>query len=171
MARIRKIRAVPRGYVKTDDMRIERHSPSEWFMALYGKLGNPQDGGIWPYMIRHNNVVMKLTAKDTETMDYQVWVSPGFMQEAKRKRTKAVNVIARRLNEEGLVFVSDENLYYAVRMKNAELIRRNGSDGLKEKMEGALTKDERHALYGGWAQYLTDAQTEIDNTIKELFNE
>ena len=49
------------------------------------------------------------------------------------------------------------------------MTKRNGNDGLKEKMDGALTDEERHALYGGWAQYLTDAQVEIDNTIKELF--
>ena len=170
MARIMKIRAVPRGYVKTEGMSIENHSPSEWFMALYGKLGNPQDGGIWSYMIRHNNVVIKFVANDSETMEYQVWVSPGLMQEAKRKRTRVVNIIARRLNEEGRVFVSDnEPLYYVVRMKNEELMRRNGSDDLRKKMDEVLTADERHAIYGGWAQYLTEAQKEIDNTIKELF--
>jgi hypothetical protein len=105
MARIMKVRTIPRGYVGVEDLKGFVHEkngkkPSEWFMQLYNKFGNPQDGGIWSYLLRHNNVVIKVTAKDADTMDYDVWLAPGFLQDAKRKKTKAVNVIARRLKPE-----------------------------------------------------------------------
>ena len=147
--------------------------PAEWFMHLYAKFGNPQDGGMWSYLLRHNSIVMKVTAKDSDTMDYDVWVSPGSMLDARCKRTKAVNVIARRLNEKKVVFVPDdgEELYYAVRQKNSELTKRFPMSGeeRREVMMENLSDEEREALYGGVAQYLGDAKEEIINTITEIF--
>lgn len=177
MSRIMKVRTIPRGYVGVDDLKGFVHenngkSPAEWFMHLYAKFGNPQDGGIWSYLLRHNNIVMKITAENTETMDYDVWVSPGFMLDAKRKKTKAVNVIARRLNEKKVAFVPDDfELYYAVRVKNDMLMKDTSMPLLRARMESALDKEEQQAIYGGWGQYLGDAKEEIRRTIQEIFDE
>lgn len=177
MSRIRKVRTIPRGYVGVDDLRGFVHenngkSPAEWFMHLYAKFGNPQEGGIWSYLLRHDNIVMRITAEDSETMDYDVWVSPGFMLNAKRKRTKAVNVIARRLNEKKVAFVPDGfDLYYAVRVRNDVLMKEAPVSSLKVRMDAALGREEQQAVYGGWGQYLGDAKVEIAQTIQEIFDE
>ena len=149
-------------------------NPAEWFMALYNRFGNPQDGGVWSYLLRHNNVVMKVTATDKDTMDYDVWVSPGFVLDAKRKRVKAMNVIARRLNEKKVVFKpeeGDDDLYYAIRRKNNELMAKKAlSDKeIKAAMDAALTKEEKTAIYGGLGQYMEPVKEEIVGTIKEIF--
>lgn len=177
MARIMKVRTIPRGYVKEDDLKdfvqdVDRYSPAEWFMQLYAKFGNPQDGGIWSYLLRHNNIVMKVTAKDADTMEYDVWVSPGFVLEAKRKKTKAVNVIARRLNEESVVFLSDDRLYYAIKRRNAELMERlpMPEEERRMAMDATLTDKEREVLYGGMGQFMDDAKKQIELTVNEIFN-
>ena len=176
MARIMKVRTIPRGYVGMDDLkefvrRNDGRKPSEWFMALYTKFGNPQDGGMWSYLLRHNNVVMKVTAKDSDTMDYGIWVSPAFVQDARRKRTKVMNVIARRLNENDVPFVPSEgeSLYYAVRVKNDVLLERQ--EDPKRMMENNLTDEEREALYGPVSQFMDDVRTELTDTISEIFDE
>ena len=151
--------------------------PAEWFMALYGKFGNPQVGGVWSYLLRHNNILIKVTATDGNTMDYDVWVAPGFVLDAKRKRTKVMNVIARRLNEKKVVFLpndGDDNLYYAVRIKNSELMAKQKSlsiKGITEKMNEAMTDEEKEALYGDISQYMTPVKEEIVRTINEIFDE
>lgn len=181
MARIMKVRTIPRGYVGMDGLKgfVREHggkSPAEWFMALYGKFGNPQEGGVWSYLLRHNNILIRIKAVDSETMDYDVWVSPGFVQDARRRRTRAVNVIARRLNENKVVFVpdGDGSLYYAVRVRNDDLRRRLGGmseERMAEIMEESMTDEEREALHGGLERYMPDAKEEIVNTIKEIFDE
>ena len=178
MGRIIKVRTIPRGYVGMDELKddvrdMAGKTPAEWFMQLYAKFGNPQDGGMWSYMLRHNNVVMKVTAKDSETMDYNVWIAPSFMLDAKRKKTKAMNVIARRLNDEGVVFLTKDNskLYYAIRKKNAELMERMPmpKEEIKMAMDATLTDKERDVLYGGMCQFMDDAKKELRQTIQEIF--
>ena len=177
MARIMKIRAVPRGYVKTDELKsvFTDRAVTEWFMALYNKFGKPQNDGVWSYMLRHNCIVVKIKATDEKTVDYDVWVSPGVVFNAKRKRSKAINIIARRLNEDGVAFVAENvpQMYYTVRVKNAKLLEKSElSDAeLQEAMNKALTDNERTALYGDMSQYMQDAIEEIQNTEKEIFNE
>ena len=176
MARIMKIRTIPRGYVQMDGIGVPEHKPAEWFMALYNKLGNPQDGGVWSYLIRHNNVVVLITALTKGTMEYNVWVSPGYVLDAKRKRTKAINVIARRLNENKVPFVpegEEDSLYYVVRQKNNELIKRSGlaDDDIRKVMDNTMTDDEKKAVYGGLSQYMPEVKEEIINTVAELFDE
>lgn len=152
-------------------------SPAEWFMALYGKFGNPQEGGIWSYLLRHNNVVMRVTAEDNERMEYDVWVSPAFVLDARRKRKKAVNIIARRLNENGVVFVPSaedrESLYYGVRVKNDFLKQQQGlsEEKLTDNMYGFMSKKEAYAINGDISQYMEGAKGEIVRTIKEIFDE
>jgi hypothetical protein len=179
MARIMKVRTIPRGYVGVDDLKDFVHEkngkrPAEWFMQLYSKFGNPQDGGLWSYLLRHDNIVMKVTAKDADTMDYDVWLAPGFLQDAKRKKTKAMNLIARRLNEEGVVFLTDDEdrLYYAVRRRNAELMEHMPmpKEDIRMAMDATLTDKERDALYGSIAQYLDGAKKVITETIGEIFD-
>lgn len=182
MARIMKVRTIPRGYVEMGSLKdyVHEHNgkkPAEWFMALYGKFGNPQVGGVWSYLLRHNNILIKVTATDGNTMDYDVWVAPGFVLDAKRKRTKVMNVIARRLNEKKVVFLpndGDDNLYYAVRIKNSELMAKQKSlsiKGITEKMNEAMTDEEKEALYGDISQYMTPVKEEIVRTINEIFDE
>ena len=179
MARIMKVRTIPRGYVHNEDMRdfvTEKNakSPAEWFMALYNKFGNPQEGGVWSYLLRHNSIVLKVTAVDNVTMDFDMWVSPGVVLDAKRKRTRAINIVARRLNEENIIFVpeKDDNIYYAIRRKNDELRRKEtcSDDVLREKMDEAITDKERYVLSGPLSQFMDDAKNEITNTIGEIFN-
>jgi len=102
-----------------------------------------------------------------------VWVSPSIVLEAKRKYTKVMNVIARRLNDENKVFVpkDGDKLYYLIRKKNEELLAKMGGKTIKDvDMDKELTDKESKALYGGLGQYMTDAKEEITNTIKEIFN-
>ena len=181
MARIMKVRSIPRGYVEVGELKefVHEHNgkkPAEWFMTLYGKFGNPQDGGMWSYMLRHNNILLKATAVDSDTMDYNVWVSPGFILDARRKKTKVMNVIARRLNEKDIVFLpedGEDNLYYAVRKKNAELMAKKSMSikGITDAMNNALTEEEHTALYGGISQYMKPVKEEIERTLKEIFDE
>ena len=181
MARIMKVRTVPRGYVERSDLKgfVHEHNgktPAEWFMALYGKFGNPQEGGLWSYLLRHNNVLLKVTAIDNSTMDYDVWVSPGVMQNAIRRRIKVVNVIARRLNENDVVFLPSDGdeLYYAIRKKNEELQERQPERTAEETfsiMKDAMTDEERKAVYGSVSQYMDGAKEEIVMTMAEIFNE
>lgn len=180
MARIMKVRTIPRGYVGMDELKPFVHEkngkqPAEWFMALYGKFGNPQEGGIWSYLLRHNNIVMKVTATDKDTLDYDVWVAPSFVLDAKRKRVKVMNIIARRLNENKVVFLpkdNDGNLYYAVRRKNKELMDKQqlSRKGIEKAMDAAMTDKEKTALYGGLGQYMDNAKEEIVRTIQEIFD-
>ena len=181
MARIMKVRTIPRGYVGMDDLKgfVHEHNgkkPAEWFMGLYGKFGNPQNGGMWSYLLRHNNILLKVTAKDADTMDYDVWVSPGFVLEAKRKRVKAINVIARRLNEKNIIFQTkndDNSLYYVIKQKNSELLAKRdmSASEIADAMDAAMTDKERYALNGPICQYMDGAKEEIVNTIKEIFDE
>ena len=181
MARIMKVRTIPRGYVGMSELKgfVHEHNgkrPAEWFMALYGKFGNPQDGGLWSYLLRHNNILLKVTAKDAETMDYDVWVSPGFVLEARRKRVKAINVIARRLNEKNIIFQTENDnnsLYYVIKQKNSELLAKKNmsASDISSAMDSAMTEEEKYALRGPISQYMDDAKKEIVGTIKEIFDE
>lgn len=181
MARIIKVRTVPRGYVKVEETFLDDkikdimrdYTPERLFMALYKALGTPQNGGEWSYMLRHNNVVLKLTYDGH--MHYDVWVSPGYMQEARRKQTKVMNIIARRLNELDIVFIPNGDmpnaLYYLVRKKNDQLVSRYRNLSVKEiteKMNAAMTDDEKQALYGGLTQYIPEVPEEIKSMIKEI---
>lgn len=175
MARIMKVRTIPRGYVKMDGLKGFVHdnngkAPAEWFMRLYALFGNPQDGGMWSYLLRHDNILLKVTATDRDTLDYDVWVSPGFVQEAQRKRTKVMNVIARRLNENGVVFIGD-SLYYAVRKKNEELLARNiqTDSEVRDRMDKELTAEEKEILYGDLSQFMKEPKQIIQSTITEIF--
>ena len=180
MTRIIKIRTIPRGYVKVEEKYLQDrvneimagHTVSGLFMMLFNKLGKPQDGGLWSYMLRHNNVVMKITATDKDTLAYDVWLSPGYIQEAKRKRTKVINVIARRLNDNDVVFAPEEDitLYYPIRTKNSAIQRKYGlSEGeIKAKMDKTLTDEEKTALYGGLTQYIENIFDEIRYIINEI---
>ena len=183
MARIMKVRTIPRGYVGMEELKCFVHEkngkkPAEWFMALYGKFGNPQDAkdsGLWSYLLRHNNVVMKVTATDKDTMDYDVWVAPGFVLGAKRKRVKAMNVIARRMNEKDIVFLpedGEDSLYYPIRMKNAELMAKNKNisiKGIQDAMQSEMTDKEKDVVYGSITMFMDDVKEEIVNTINEIF--
>jgi len=60
MARIMKVRTIPRGYVPMDELKElvfeQGKTPAEWFMNLFSKFGNPQQGGQWSYLLRHNGI-------------------------------------------------------------------------------------------------------------------
>lgn len=179
MARIMKVRTIPRGYVAMDDLaEVIREkcckTAAEWFMSLYAKFGNPQEGGIWSYLLRHNGIVIKITAEDNENVSYNVWVASGFVLNAKRKRVKAVNVIARRMNEKDIPFVTDEGekgLYYPIKKKNEELLRKISVEEAKKTVNDTLTREERGVLYGSLCQFMDDVKEEIDRTVKEIFDE
>ena len=170
MARIYKVRTIPRGYVPADIEVNDSHTNAEWFMVLYSKCGNPQEGGMWSYLIRHYGIVLRITATSGEERKCSVWVSPKHVQDARRKRTKAVNVIARRFNEKDIPFVREEDeLYYAVRKRNAELLAKVPAEDAKVRIENGLTDEERNVLYGKSELFMTDAKDEITKTINELF--
>lgn len=178
--KLNKIRVIPKGFTPVDDEMLNEeigtmaqdHSVGDFFLGLYGRFGNPLDGGIYSYMIRSGNVVLSIKAKDSKTIHFGVYVSPGLILDAKRKKTKAVNVIARRLNREGVVFVPDkevsDSLYFAVKKKNSELIDKLSlsSDEVTERMDNALTDGERYVLHGGISQFIP----EVEGTIREMIN-
>lgn len=176
-----KVRTIPRGYVQVDELsgfvrECGDRTPAEWFMRLYGKFGNPQDGGIWSYLLRHNNIVLRITAINRDDMDYSVWVAPSFVRDAKRKRVKVMNVIARRLNDNDVVFLPDEGekeLYYVIRRKNAALMSKKAmsAEAVREAMDAFMTDDERNALYGSLTQYMDDVKKEIAGIVGEVFDE
>lgn len=171
MARIFKIRAIPRGYVPAEIAVDDNHTNAEWFMVLYNQCGAPQKGGLWSYLIRHYGIVIRITAITLEGRKCEVWVSPKHVQDAKRKRTKAVNVIARRLNEENIPFYpEEEGLYYPVRMKNAELLSDMTADEALRLTGENLTENEKWIISGPLERFMTDAKGEIDKTIGELFD-
>ena len=172
MARIMKVRTVPRGYVGMDELGKsigKGKNPAEWFMRLYEKFGNPQEGGLWSYMLRHNGILLRVTAKDSETVDYDVWVSPSAVLTARRRRTRAVNIIARRLNTRHVAYFPEEgdSLYYSVRQKNDRLMERSS----RKAMENALSDEERTAIRGGLSQYMPEVKDEIERTVMEIFDE
>lgn len=178
MARIIKVRTVPRGYVRSDEKRlmdsigtiIGRHPVGELFMGLYNHFGAPQEGGEWSYMLRHNKVVIRITAESKEKLLYKVWLSPGYISDARRKQTKVMNIIARRVNKLGVAFKPDKGLpdalYYPVRMKNA-VIEARGSQGT---MEEVLTEEERRLLYGGITQFIPEVEEEIAGMVAEIMS-
>ena len=182
MARVMKIRVIPRGFEKIDGLVdfvkkvADPYSPADFFMGLYKKYGNPTDKGIFSYMLRHNNVVLRILAEDKTKLSFEVWVSSGHVQDAKRKRVKAVNVVARRLNENNVAFVAPDdmanNLYFAVRAKNDELLKKEDSiETAKEKMKKALSEQELVIVYGGLHLFMDEAQNELKNFITDIVND
>lgn len=177
-----KIRVIPRGYVKVEEERLDGRidgcigclTPAEMFLALYKAFGKPQEGGEWSYMLRHNNVVLRI-GSDGGRLCHDVWLSPGYMQEARRKQTKIMNVVARRLNENGIVFIPNgdmpDALYYTVRMKNTALMAKQRSLSVREltkKMDAALTAEEKSVLYGGVSQFLPEVDAEIGSIVEAV---
>lgn len=182
MARVMKIRVIPRGFTKVDGLIdyvkevASPYSPADFFMGLYKKYGNPSNKDDLSYMLRHNNVVLRILTEDKTMLSFEVWVSSGHVQDAKRKRIKAVNVIARRLNEKNVAFVAPNdmanNLYFAVRTKNDELLKKDNDIKVsEEKMKDALSEQESLAVYGELHLFMDDAKVELKNFIMGIVND
>ena len=180
MKRIIKVRTIPRGYTPLEDRDFtamvktiaSRKTPADFFLELYGKFGNPDKEGIFSYMLRRNNVVLKVVAEDRKTMAFMVWVSPQAVLNARRKKTKVMNVIARRLNELDVPFLLDdkepEGLYFAVRQKNSALMKKKGTWTTKDVLP--FMKDgERAALFGGMSMYMPEVVKEVTDLLNDIF--
>lgn len=178
--KLNKIRVIPKGFTQVNDdvlrkeivIMAQDHSVGDFFLGLYMRFGNPLDGGIYTYMIRSGNVVLRIEATESNVIRFGVYVSPELILDAKRKKTKAVNVIARRLNNAGVVFVPDkelsESLYFAVKKKNSELMEKQSlsHDKMTEQMNNAMTKGEKQVLHGGISQFIP----EVEGTVREMIN-
>ena len=166
---IRKIRVVPKNYEPLEmggvmDAVMEGMTPAEVFYALYRRYGKPQG---MSYLLRYKTTAFLLTF--SERLDVVVYVSPAVMREARQKKVKVMNVLAREVNAKGCVFCPGgdvpDYLYFAVKVRNERLVGKYGGD--KERMYD----DFKRAAGDAWVLRADekDFLPDIETVVREFF--
>ena len=168
---IRKIRVIPRGYKEilfdvADALKdINR---GELFMRLYQLVGKPDDS--LSYLLKFDRVVINVSGNEKED---KLWVSPALSQMAEKRRTKTINVMARRANVDGIPFLIDEpfKLYFIVNQKNTTLLEKDrqtkSDEEIKKGFLDYVGEAGREKIHGQISQYLP----EVNDILKKFTNE
>lgn len=168
---IRKIRVIPRGYKEIPfDVAdaLKEVNRGELFMRLYQLVGKPDDN--LSYLLKYDRVVINVSGNEKED---KLWVSPALSQMAEKRRTKTINVMARRANVDGIPFLIDEpfKLYFIVNQKNTILLEKDrqtkSDEEIKKGFLDYVGEAGREKIHGQISQYLP----EVNDILKEFTNE
>ena len=168
--KIKKIRVIPRGFKEIPYKDILPDiNRGELFMKLYSIVGKPDKDNN--YLLKLDTMVVFLSFTDRESD--KVWVSPALMQNAKKRRSKTINLLARMATLDNVPFLIDEPFipYFVVREKNDRLLDEARQTMSDEEIKNAFYDyigKQRDKIDGCITQYLPEVPeilTEFTNII------
>ena len=177
MKKIRKVRVVPPKYRLLDKGSVffgisGNMSPSDVFYGLYRAFGRPEDKDGLSYIMRYENVVFEFCFGDD--LKANVYIAPMLDQIAMKRRMRILNIIARKCNEENVVFMPlmDEKLYFAVGKKNAALYEKQkaefSDEELRKRFFAHIGDDGVEKVTGSLAQYSPESEAIMREFIRLL---
>ena len=166
--KIRRLRVIPPTY-KQVDVSVTPRDAGELFLKLFQEFGKPYEKGeVIKYLVKNKDVVADIKIQG-DNVSVDVYISQTLQNTAKRKLVKVVNIIARDINQQGVVYCGafEDSLFYAVRKRN---------DILKEQFKGDREKmqEECDAAIGEAGRKkikapITDYVPEITDRLNEIF--
>lgn len=170
---IRKIRVIPRGFKeypagKEIAEAFQTVNRGELFMRLYAIVGKPDDN--LDYLLKFDKYVILFSKNGSD----RLWVSPAMNQLAEKRRTKTINVMARRANLDNVPFMIEEpfKLYFVVSHKNTLLLDKvktfKSEKEIKDEFLEYIGEAGKEKIYGSLTQYIPEVKDAMNEFVKTI---
>lgn len=178
MNKIKRLRVVPPKYILVDegqvfDTMLGGVTMAEVFLALYKRFGKAEGDTAVPfYVIRMGDVVFNLCFSDKLVVS--TYIAPILNQIAEKKRIKVLNILARKVNEENIVFMpsNEVKLYFTIDKKNKALYERQKTEfsdnELQKRFYGHIGTEGERMLHGAKIQYVPEVEAVMRDFVSIL---